>query len=141
MSLAVGAESVWLGGRIGVTRLDPVNGAELATAPVPNVSDSQTTSIAVGPTAVWFAGSSQPRLSRLTREGTLFTSYPLAAEPTAIAVAGDGDVWIASSAGESVMRFDPKTESIEKTIELGSPPGGIVAARGKIWTSPGEPVR
>ena len=141
MSLAVGAGSVWLGGRTGVTRLDPVNGAELATAPVPNVSDSQTTSIAVGPTAVWFAGSSQPRISRITREGTLFNSYPLAAEPTAIAVAGDGDVWIASGAGESVMRFDPKTESIEKTIELGSSPGGIVAAHGKIWTSPGEPVR
>ncbi len=39
------------------------------------------------------------------------------------------------------MRFDPKTESIEKTIELGSTPGGIVAAYGKIWTSPGEPLK
>ena len=92
----------------------------------------------VGPTAVWFAGSSQPTLWRLTRKGALLDSHPLAARPTAIAVAGDGDVWVASSAGESVVRFDPKTESIEKTIELGSSPGGIVAADGKIWTSPGS---
>jgi streptogramin lyase len=140
LSLAVGVGSVWLGGRTGVTRLDPGTGTELATAPVPNVEDSPTISIAVGAAAVWFAGSSQPRLWRLTPAGAILDSTRVGARPSALAVGDNGIVWVASSTGGSVSRLDPVTESIE-TIELGGSPSGIVAAYGAVWTSPGDPVR
>jgi streptogramin lyase len=140
IALAVGAGSVWLGGRAGVTRLDPGTGTKLEAALVPNVTDSQVTSIAVGPAAVWFAGSSQPRLWRLTPEGAILDSYPVGAGPSALAVSEDGIVWLANSTGGSVSRLDPETESVE-TIELGGSPSAIIAAYGAVWTSPGEPVR
>jgi streptogramin lyase len=140
ISLAVGVGSVWLGGRRGVTRLDPETGTELAFAEVPNVSDAQATSIAVGSAAVWFAGSSQPRLSRLTPAGAILDSYPVGAAPSALAVGDDGIVWVASSTGGSVLRLDPETESVE-TIDLGASPSGIIARYGAVWTGPGEPAR
>jgi streptogramin lyase len=140
LSLAVGGGSVWLGGWKGVTRLDPETGIKLEDAPVPNVTDSQVTSIAVGPDDVWFAGSSQPRLSRLTPEGVILDSLPVGARPSALDVSDDGIVWVASSTGGSVLRLDPATGAVE-TIELGAPPSRVIAAYGAVWTSPGEPVR
>jgi streptogramin lyase len=140
LSLAVGVGSVWLGGRRGVTRLDPETGTKLEAATVPNVADAQSISIAVGRAAVWFAGSSQARLSRLTPEGAILDKYRVGAGPSALAVSDDGIIWVASSTGGSVSRLDPETESVE-TIELGAPPSGVIAAYGAVWTSPGEPVR
>jgi streptogramin lyase len=135
-SIAAGGGSVWLGGRTGVTRIDPETGTKLNDAPVRNVADSETTSIAVGGAAVWYAGSSQPRLYRLTLDGDVLDSEPLGVRPSALAVGDKGVVWIASSAAGSVSRLDSETESVE-TIELGAPPAGIVAHYDAVWTSPG----
>ena len=139
-SIAAGGGSVWLGGRTGVTRIDPKTGTKLNDAPVAAVADSESISVAFGAAAVWFAGSSQQRLYRLTLEGDVLDSTGLGARPSALAVGDNGVVWVASSEGRSVVRLDSRTDSPVQSIDLGASPDGIVAAYGAVWTSPGEPA-
>ena len=141
-SIAVGNDAVWLGGPNGVTKLDPSSGVELGRAPIQQAVGSRTTSIAVGPGAVWFVGDSSTRLWRIDpASASLLDSTPIGVSPGAVAVAvdGGGAVWVTSSASASISRVDPKTDRVE-TIEVGAKPRGLVTAFDRIWISPGPPA-
>jgi len=140
-SIAAGGGAVWLGGINGVSKLDPATGAELGSTFVAGVLDSQTTAIAVGANAVWFTGSSSAKLWQIQSGGeTVLDSFPVGAGPSAVAVGADGTVWVANSVDESVSRVDPDANS-SRRIGLGESPGGILTAFGRVWTSPGTPLR
>ena len=64
---------------------------------------------------------------------------PDGASPSAVAVAEDGAVWVASGSATSLWRLDPKTND-DETFPLGAISGGLVAEFGSIWTSPGAPA-
>ena len=105
------------------------------------VLDSQTTAIAVGADAVWFTGSSSAKLWQIQSGGeTVLDSFPVGGGPSAVAVGAGGTVWVANSADESVSRVDPAPTRPTR-IGLGASPGGIVTAFGRVWTSPGTPLR
>ena len=65
-SIAYGHGAVWLGGRIGVTRLDP-DTRKTTTLPIDGLQSATSTSIAIGPDAVWFAASTKPCCTASTR--------------------------------------------------------------------------
>ena len=136
-SIAVDGRAVWLGGKLGVTKLDPRTGQWLGTAPVEPMLDSFTTAIAVGRDAVWFVGDSSADLWRIEPvKVSIVASDPIGTSPRAVAVADDGAVWVGSRSSTSVWRVDPETNEPE-TIEVGATSGGLVADFGRIWTSPG----
>jgi YVTN family beta-propeller protein len=63
-------------------------------------------------------------------------------EPEAVFVVGgtpdwlaiDKHVWVSNAAANSVSQFDPTTNSVAATVEVGSEPGaGLVAAFGSLW--------
>ena len=139
-SIAVGLGGIWLGGRNGVTKIDPSTGSMVASLPVFGLTDSAATSIQVGAGSVWFVGNALPKLFSIDPAGTSLTStkFDVGLGPSAIAV-GEGAVWVANNLDGTVSRVDPKSGPVA-TITLGAPPAGIVAAYGSVWTSPAEPV-
>lgn len=138
LSIATGPDGVWLGGRSGVTRVDPTTGAVVASTAVAGVAPSQSTSIAVGGGSVWFAGTAQSTLFQISPSDNAVTStVTVGAGPSGVAV-GDGAVWIANSRDGTVTRVDLR-DSSTNTIRFGASPGGVVTYGGRAWTSPGLP--
>ena len=136
-SIVVDGRAVWLGGTLGVTKLDLHTGQRLGSEAVAPVHESATTSIAVGRDAVWFVGDSSTDLWRIDPLSvSIVASDPIGASPNAVAVADDGVVWVGGGSSTSVWRLDPETNE-PKTIEVGATSGGLVADFGRIWTSPG----
>ena len=138
-SIAVDRDTVWLGGPDGVRKLDARTGFELEEpSGLPEeVHSSPTTSIAVGRDAVWFVGESSARLWRIRPATvTIHDSIEIGKSPSAVAVGDDGAVWVASSALDSLSRYDPETGGVDE-VELGTTSRGLVARFGRIWTSPG----
>jgi class 3 adenylate cyclase/streptogramin lyase len=137
-SLAAEIGSVWVAGQSTVTKLDAITGQELALNYIGSVELSETGSVALGLGAVWFATSSGKTLRKINRESVTTTeTFTVGRGPSGVAV-GEGAVWVANSRDGTVTRVDPPSGNTT-TIELGSAPGGIVAAYGNVWTSPGEP--
>jgi streptogramin lyase len=137
-SIAVDRDVVWLGGPDGVRKLDARTGFELEEPSGPEeVHSSLTTSIAVGRDSVWFVGESSARLWRIRPASvTIHDSVEIGESPSAVAVGDDGAVWVASSALDSLSRYDPETGGVDE-VELGTTSRGLVARFGRIWTSPG----
>jgi len=141
LSIAVDEEAIWLGGINGVNKLDPTTGTELDSAFVPGVVDSSAASIAIAQGATWFVANSSARLWQIPPEGnTVYDSYEVGDGPGAVAVDDAGTVWVVSSGDGTVTRLDPRDGSSD-AIEIGAAPGGIVAGFGRVWTSPGAPLR
>jgi class 3 adenylate cyclase/streptogramin lyase len=138
LSLAGGNGAVWVAGSSGVTKIDAVTGLELGSATVGPQSFSETASVALSPNAVWFAGSSNPTLSKLDPQSVATTqTFAVGQGPSGITV-GEGAVWVANSGDGTLSRIEPLSGS-RRTIRLGQAPGGVVAAYGAVWTSPGTP--
>jgi DNA-binding SARP family transcriptional activator/streptogramin lyase len=136
-SIAVQGNAVWLGGTLGVTKLDVRTGRELESTPVEPVRESATTSIAVGSDAVWFVGDTSAYLWRFDPLSVAIVgSVAIGPSPSAVTITGDGAVWVADGSTTSLWRVDPETNEPE-TIEIGATPGGLVAEFGRVWTSPG----
>jgi DNA-binding SARP family transcriptional activator/streptogramin lyase len=136
-SIAVDPTAVWLGGTDGVTKLDLRTGVEVGRVFVPPVLESATTSIAFGRDAVWFVGDSSTSLWRIDPASvSILDSFDVEASPRMVAVADDGAVWVASGSAAALWRLDPETKE-DETIPVGATSGGLVAAFGRIWTSPG----
>jgi streptogramin lyase len=138
LSLAAGGGAVWVAGSSGITKLDAVTGAELGSASIGSQAFGETASVALGPTAVWYAASSGQMLSKLDPQSVATTqTFSVGKGPSGIAV-GEGAVWVANSRDGTVSRVDPQGGA-SGTVTLGPTPGGVVAAYGSVWTSPGEP--
>jgi streptogramin lyase len=137
-SIAYGHRAVWLGGPIGVTRLDP-DTRKPTTLPLSGLQSANSTSIAIGLDAVWFAASTQPMLFSIDTRAAGYSKYSVGSGPSGVAVSS-GAVWVANSLDGTVSRVDPRTGPVA-TVPLGAPPGGVVAAYGRVWTSPDRPVR
>jgi class 3 adenylate cyclase/streptogramin lyase len=138
-SIAVDRSAAWLGGRAGVTRIDPVTGSILAAVPISGVVDSQATAIETGLGDVWYTGSAQPGLVRISESANAVAgSTPVGRGPSGVTV-GAGSMWVASSGDGTIARVGAAGAS-DRTIELGSPLGGVVFYRGRVWTCGGVPV-
>ena len=138
--IAVGGGSVWLGGRTGVTRLDPETGTELddrARAERGRRRDDvdrgrrrrrlvrrELAAEAVAP----HAGRRPLRLVIRSQPGR-------ARSPSRRRHRLGGE-----QRGRSVTALRSQDGVDRETIELGSSPAGIVAEYGSVWTSPGEPA-
>jgi DNA-binding beta-propeller fold protein YncE len=138
LSLAVGGDAVWTGHTFGVSKVDAVTGTELGSALVASQGVPETASVAVGPDAVWFASSSDQKVSKIDPASVSTTqTFAVGRGPSGIAV-DERAVWVANSRDGTVSRID-RDGGKEQVVTLGQTPGGIVAAYGAVWTSPGRP--
>ena len=127
-----------MAGASGVTKLDALTGIELGSATTGSQSFGETSSVALGANAVWFAASSGQTLSEIDPQSLATTqTFSVGNGPSGIAV-GEGAVWVANSGDGTVSRIEPQGGE-PRVVAIGQTPGGIVAAYGAVWTSPGEP--
>jgi DNA-binding beta-propeller fold protein YncE/tRNA A-37 threonylcarbamoyl transferase component Bud32 len=138
VDIAAGRGAVWLGGYRIVTKLDPRSGEVLAKVGIVG-KQGDTAAIAIGPDAVWRVGNGAAELSRIDPEANaVVDTFDVGAEPTGVAV-GEGAVWVANSGDGTVSRVDPSSGDV-RTIPLGVRASRIVAAYGRVWTSPPETI-
>ncbi|PWU17745.1 MAG: hypothetical protein C5B48_15585 [Candidatus Rokuibacteriota bacterium] len=138
LSLAAGGGAVWVAGSSGVTKLDAVTGNELDSATIGSQEFGETASVALGDNTAWYATSAGQTLTKLDPQSVATTqTFTVGKGPSSVAV-GEGGVWVANSRDGTVSRVDPQGGQ-PLTITLGETPGGVVAAYGEVWTSPGQP--
>ena len=128
--LAVGQGSVWVAhGLAGsVSRLDPsVNAVSEAIEGLAPRANGGT--IAVGEGAVWFVSS----IGTITRVSGAERSIGLpGTSPSAVAV-GEGAVWVANATDNTVVRMNPRTNSVVRTFTVGRSPRGVAIGDGAVW--------
>ena len=130
--LAVGEGSVWVAhGLAGsVSQIDPSVNAVSDTldglAPRSNAG-----AIAVGEGSVWFV-SGIGTIVRITESDA--ESGFAGSGPSAVTVGG-GAIWVANRSDNAVVRVNPRTISVVKTISVGRDPRGIAFADGVLWVA------
>ncbi|MGH2694635.1 MAG: PE domain-containing protein, partial [Actinomycetota bacterium] len=67
------------------------------------------------------------------RSGEVLDEIVVGTSPTAMA-AGEGALWVANFAGDTVTRVDPTTGATE-TIPVGRRPNGIAVGEGFVWVT------
>jgi hypothetical protein len=91
---------------------------------------------------LWVATRAREVLRLDARSGRpLAAPVPLTMDPSALAVRGS-DVWVGQeldSGAAQIVRIDARTGAVEASVQAGANIGGIVYARGRIWTLHGEP--
>ena len=124
------------GNRLG--RLDPV--AEKITEfdlPAPGAGPR---GLAVDENFVWFTAYHTGKLGRYSYRTGEWKEWASpsgpGSQPSAIAIAADGSVWYNEATANSMIRFDPETESF--TTHLLPSPGSVVRhvardAKGTLW--------
>ncbi len=137
-ALAAGDGAVWVASPSGVTKIDAVTGNELGSVSSGSQARGETASVALGADAVWFTSSSGQTLAKIDPQSvSTAETFPVGRGPSGVTVGG-GAVWVANSLDGTVSRIDPQSGK-RLVIRLGQTPGGVVAAYGAVWTSPGEP--
>jgi class 3 adenylate cyclase/streptogramin lyase len=136
-SLAAGAGAVWVADPLGVTKLDATTGIKLGSGSVGSQTYGESASVALDRNALWYAASARPSLAKVDLQSIAPTAtFPVGRGPTGIAV-GEGAVWVASSGDGGVTRVDPRGGSTRR-IAVGPSTGGVVAAYGAVWATPGN---
>jgi streptogramin lyase len=77
--------------------------------------------VAIGFGAAWVANAGNGTITRVPLAGDKIETIGLSDQPSAIAT-GAGYVWVASAPSKKVIRIDPKTKQVDKTIQLANPP-------------------
>jgi YVTN family beta-propeller protein len=137
VAVAVGAGGVWVANANDgtVTRLDPTTRKVVATIGVgADVSD-----IAIGFGSVWIADGNDGSVTRIDPrlnvvQATLDLESRTQLTPTAsFLIAVDKDhVW--ASRGGELLRIDPRTESVDRRINVGMPIG-LATGGGAVWVT------
>ncbi|MGH3033464.1 MAG: adenylate/guanylate cyclase domain-containing protein [Gaiellaceae bacterium] len=127
--LAADQEFVWVGNAEGTLfRLDPVLG-QRRTVDI----GKRVNAIALGTDAVWVV-TGGAAVARVERDLTSITRIRVGRLPTAVAVGADA-VWVANSLDGTVSRIDPRTRTVEATIEVGNRPQDLTVAGGLVWVT------
>ena len=77
--------------------------------------------VAVGFGAAWVANAGNGSITRVPLVGDKVETIGLGDQPSAIATGG-GYVWVLSKRSRKVLRLDPTTKQVTKTVRLTNPP-------------------
>jgi YVTN family beta-propeller protein len=122
--VAAGDGSVWVVGRsYGVlSRIDPAASTVAGTTSV-----NGPVAVAVGRDTVWVTSGADGTVSKIDpSSGRLEGAFPVAKDPSGVAVAADGHVWVAGSGSATLTELDPATGHVIRTVPTGAPPSGVV---------------
>ena len=77
--------------------------------------------VAIGYGAAWVANAGNGSITRVPLVGDKIETIGLDDQPSAIAT-GAGYVWVLSKLSRKVIRIDPATKQVTKTVRLANPP-------------------
>ena len=140
VAVALGEGAVWVAANglrgNAVLRISPSTGAILGRVPFrAGLGDAELNDIAVGEDAVWVT----------TLGGTLFRIDPATARVTGsvrlsrvayslLVAVGDGSVWVGDWQARRLVRIDPQTLQVTRTIpQPGLDSGDLAFGSGSVW--------
>jgi YVTN family beta-propeller protein len=132
--IVVSNGSVWVS-NANEAKVTVYSPASFADGPLDTFSvGRRPTGIAAGEGAIWVANTGSDSVSRIDPDSGDRDDVDAGESPTAVAT-GDDAVWAVNSADGTVSKIDPVANEIERTIELGNAPSGIVFADGFLWVT------
>jgi DNA-binding beta-propeller fold protein YncE len=93
--------------------------------------------VAIGFGSAWTANAENGSVTRVEIAGMTVETIGLTDQPSVIAT-GSGYVWVLSARSKRVIRIDPKTNEITKTLRLTHPPREVVARADRVFLMIGE---
>ena len=126
-----------------VWTLDSARNLLIGTNPVSKhvirteVVGSRPVAAAVGFGDVWVANAGNGSVTVVPITSEKIETIGLDDEPSAIAT-GDGYVWVVSARSGRVIRIDPKTKQVGKTLRLANPPLSVLANSGRVYLVIGD---
>jgi YVTN family beta-propeller protein len=128
-ALAADQDFLWVGKADGTLfRLDPLFGQGRTVK-----LGQRVIAIALAADAVWVV-TGGGAVARVERDLTSITRIRVGRLPTAVAVGADA-VWVANSLDGTVSRIEPRTRTVEATIEVGQRPQDLTVAGGLVWVT------
>jgi hypothetical protein len=131
-----GAGLVWTvdSDRDLLTATNPVSKRVFRT----EVVGSEPVAVAIGFGAAWVANSGNGTITRVPLVGSNVETIGLEDQPSAIAT-GAGYVWVLSKRSQKVIRIDPKTKQVTKSVRLDNPPLAVaVRVPGRVAVAIGD---
>jgi YVTN family beta-propeller protein len=133
--VAVGFGSVWTANGIlgSVSRIDP--GVNAVSTTIEDAAPrSSGGAIDVGEGGVWFV-SGIGTITHIDPASNNASPPDVAgSSPSAVAV-GEGSIWVANAGDNAVVRVNPRTRGVVRTIGVGLRPRGIAVGGGAVWVS------
>jgi hypothetical protein len=77
--------------------------------------------VAIGFGAAWVANAGNGTITRVPLAGDKIETIGLSDQPSAVAT-GAGYVWVVSGPSKKVIRIDPRTKQVDKSIQLANTP-------------------
>jgi peptide/nickel transport system substrate-binding protein len=137
--VAAGDGSVWVVGEsYGVlSRIDPAASRVAGTTSV-----NDPAAVAVGPDAVWVASGADGTVTKIDpSSGRVEGAFPVAKQPSGVAVAADGHVWVASAGSSTLTELDPATGRVIRAVRTGAPPSGVALVGETAYVAAQVPAR
>jgi YVTN family beta-propeller protein len=69
--------------------------------------------------------------------GRIIAQVPVGSQPDGVAF-GEGAVWVANRADNTVSRIDPIQRLVVQTIDVGAGPGALAVGFGSVWVANGD---
>jgi streptogramin lyase len=98
---------------------------------------TEPVALAEGFGSMWVANSGNDSLTRVALGGSRIETLGLNDQPSGIAT-GDGYVWVLSERSRKVLRIDPKTNLVTKSVRFSRPPLQVDASGGRVMLVMGE---
>ncbi len=93
--------------------------------------------VAIGFGSAWVANSGNGSITRVALAGSRVETLGLSDDPSAIAT-GAGYVWVVSKDSKRVLRIDPETNLVTKSVRLSEPPLDVVVRAGRVLMTIGD---
>jgi streptogramin lyase len=122
-----------------ISKLDPSNGAELSSVPLPPLPGDIPT-IGTSDHAIWLMGDSEPTLVRFDTATSTVSEFTLPGwEQTSgyrsvAPISGLGGIWMRIS-DSAIARIDPETGQVTATYPAGPGGGDPAIAFGSLWVA------
>jgi len=131
--VALGGGTLWVAPELGLlTRVDPRTGA--ARRPAIDTGHYPT-DLAIGDDGtVWVVGEDANVVTRVDGSSGATTHIPVGNVPTEVS-ADAGAVWVTLALEDSLVRIDPRTGAVRKTIGVGRSPVGVAFGAGAVWVA------
>jgi hypothetical protein len=102
------------------------------------VVGSEPVAVAIGFGAAWVANAGNGSITYVPLASEKLETIGLNDQPSAIAT-GAGYVWVLSKRSGKVIRIDPKTKQVDKTVRLANPPLAVVVpSRRRVHVAIGD---
>ena len=109
---------------------------ELESGAVRQVVGTDPVAVAIGLVA-WVANAGNGSITRVPLTSEKIETIGLDDQPSAITT-GAGYVWVVSKRSGRVIRIDPKTKQVDKTVRLANPPLAVAVRNGRVALAIGD---